>query len=924
MTAVFLCVAGVALGLYLQSWIPVVWMVVVNAMTKLDLVLIGRTLASKDDVSQRKMENRITVFGFVLASSFLALPVSLLLSFEAQRVVAAMALIAAGSTRSASMFSASRQVGVGYFSAYMLLPSGALTFDALFGTTGSGGGHIVSIIAILCSLVYVWKAWFARHVTEQALDAAYTEAEANREAAKRDAAVSRLLFQNTGLCAALFDIEGRIIAVNASWLKPLKLREEEVIGKTYAEVLPQLADHWSSALSEAFKGIASKGEGDLMPGLNGKKVYLDWSVQPWHDDAGNVGGAVTYYEDVTEKHEAIASARIKQERLELALKASKAFIWEVDRANETLVFDENAVAFYGQEPEYNMLFEGHELLVHPDDRAMSLRQLGNIDKAGGYGRMVARNMSPTGELRWVRTDVSPIEYVDGLPSKFTMLTSDITEEMAHQERLAAMMDRAQLGLNDKRKLLEELCGETSSGDLGNAAPALHKPLGATENIKTTITQLVTRFEVILAEIDSRDIALAAAVQQLRDARSSAESANIAKSQFLANMSHELRTPLNAIIGYTEILIEDAEYEQRIDAAKDANKVRNSATHLLSLINEILDLSKIEAGKMDVSREPTPLSDVLADIITSTTPLAAPNNNRLIMEIDCDRTLALTDGFRLRQCLLNLMSNACKFTENGKITLRLEVTETDENHRWYDISVTDTGIGISEEQQARLFKPFTQADGSTTRKYGGTGLGLALTREMTQLLGGEVFIESQVGKGSKFTLRIPALGLEAEDVGMTLASGSAAPLVLVVDDDPLARSLTARSAAALGMSIATAETGMAALAFCDQNTVDLVVLDLQLPDIDGNDVLAALRGSSKTRNVPVMVVSIDDDRRRSISAGAQEHLAKPCPSAVLTAAIARLVRRTNEPKTAEPSSVTDESQSRTHAPDVSEKQNKRSA
>jgi CheY-like chemotaxis protein len=359
------------------------------------------------------------------------------------------------------------------------------------------------------------------------------------------------------------------------------------------------------------------------------------------------------------------------------------------------------------------------------------------------------------------------------------------------------------------------------------------------------------------------------------------------------MSHELRTPLNAIIGYTEILIEDAEYEQRIDAAKDATKVRNSATHLLGLINEILDLSKIEAGKMDIALEPTPLLDVFNDVVASAQPLAAANNNKITVEIECERTLAFTDGFRLRQCLLNMLSNACKFTQEGEITLRLELSEIEGNNRWYDLSVTDTGIGISEAQQLKLFKPFSQADESTTRKYGGTGLGLALTREMTHLLGGEVFVQSQEGEGSKFTLRIPALGLEAGDVDMMMSANKSAPLVLVVDDDPLARALTARSASALGMSIASAETGLAALSFCECNDVDLVVLDLQLPDMDGNDVLAALRGSKRSRDIPVMVVSIDDDRRRSISAGAQEHLAKPCPSAVLTAAIARLIRRNDK-------------------------------
>jgi PAS domain S-box-containing protein len=887
-----LAMASFILSIAQFSIWPLIWGAAVGGLLGLEPHQMLRTSRAIGTDDERKQERLLMGLGLLVTGTFLLLPMSLAVTLEYQNIFAAVALMTAAATRSASMFAVSKRVGLAYALPYFTLPTSGLIILHVTTDAIDMSGLIVSCASITCALAYIWRSWVTRHSAERALDEAYAVAEEKRDDATRDATVSRLLFEHTAMRAALFDKSGCFIAVNPSWLAAIEKTEAEVIGKHLCEAMPHFEDKWSVALNAALNGKATSAAADPRTRVDGQRVFLDWEVQPWYDESGKLGGAVAYAQDVTEKVEARAAARLKQERLELALKANKACIWEVDYLTKSVTFDEDATALYGKAVTFEMATTLKGMDVHPDDVEATRRQIAKAMQNGGVGRMEARHIQPDGSIRWIRSDLSPKTFTNGRPSSFILMTSDVTEEMARHERLVVMMERAQGTLNEKRKLLEELCLETSAQNLviGDGAGDAAAVLCATESDDSTFGQIFARFDQILSEIDSRDTALAAAVQQLRDARANAEAANVAKSQFLANMSHELRTPLNAIIGYTEILIEDAEYEQRLDAANDANKVRSSATHLLGLINEILDLSKIEAGKMDISREPTPLTDVLTDIMTSATPLAAPNNNRIHLDIDCDRTLALTDGFRLRQCLLNLMSNACKFTKNGDITLQLKMTQAGEDQRWFDISVIDTGIGISEAQLLRLFKPFSQADGSTTRKYGGTGLGLALTREMVTLLGGEVFVESVVGEGSTFTIRLPALGLDAEDVLTTFSATSSAPMVLVIDDDPLARALTARSATALGMSIASAETGRAALAYCDQNHVDLIVLDLNLPDMDGNDVLAALRGSEKSRHTPVMVVSIEDDRRRSISAGAQEHLAKPCPSAVLTAAIARLVRR----------------------------------
>jgi PAS domain S-box-containing protein len=904
LAAALLFVAGSATALLINEWWPVAWAALCVTMTRLDIAGMGRAVAAQTSQQLAMRQPVMMLTGLTLVCLFVSLPTWMLMTFDFSFVMGAMALFAAGATRSASMFAISGPVGVVYYSPYILVPSSALLWHAAHNADRPLGGYLIGILALACCLLYIWNAWMTRHGAELALDKARREAELQRDSSTRDAIVSRLLFQHTSMRAALFDNDARFIAVNASWLEAIGQTEAYVLGKTLIEAMPDAKTDWPKAVASALAGQAIEVKGDARTKPDGSVVYLDWEVQPWFNTDGSIGGAVAYAQDVSEVYSARAAAQAKQDRLELALKASKAFIWEVDYTTKTVTFDEDAVAFFGHAPTFDMMSKREHSLTHPDDREAEKRQAVRIAKNGGFGRMEARHNLKDGRTIWVRSEIAPKAFANGIATGFVMLTSDVTEEMARQERLAATMDRANVALSEKRKLLEELCGETSLGELQVSQPLCEaKPLIASDSAESTFTQLFSGFEQILAEIDDRDVALAAAVQQLRDARTNAEAANLAKSQFLANMSHELRTPLNAIIGYTEILIEDAEYEQRLDAAKDANKVRTSATHLLSLINEILDLSKIEAGKMDITREPTPLTDVIADLVSSNETLAFERGNKIVVEIDSERTLALTDGFRLRQCVLNLLSNACKFTDNGTVTIRLQTTEIDENNRWFELSVEDTGIGISPEQLERLFRPFSQADGSTTRKYGGTGLGLALTREMAHLLGGDVTVQSEVGVGSKFTIKIPALGLEADDVATVMGNDANSALVLIVDDDPIARSLASRSAAALGMSVASAETGRAALAFCEQNNVDLIVLDIELPDMDGYDVLMALRGVSETRHIPVMVVSVNDDRRQSIAAGAQEHLAKPCPGAVLTAAMARLARRKTDSAQTEHSKTT---------------------
>lgn len=242
--------------------------------------------------------------------------------------------------------------------------------------------------------------------------------------------------------------------------------------------------------------------------------------------------------------------------------------------------------------------------------------------------------------------------------------------------------------------------------------------------------------------------------EAEEAQRIAEEANEAKGQFLANMSHELRTPLNAIIGYAELIEEEFEYPEEIEpdaVVTDVRRIRNSGSHLLALINDILDLSKIEAGKMESINEQIDLTALLEELENTLEPLAKANKNTLTLRDDTADLVLFTDCVRLRQILLNLLSNACKFTLDGEVALQVR---EDRAHDTILFEVRDTGIGMSEEKLQLIFEAFTQADNSTTRRYGGTGLGLSLSRHLANMLGGEIEVESEEGKGSTFTLSLP--------------------------------------------------------------------------------------------------------------------------------------------------------------------------
>lgn len=469
-------------------------------------------------------------------------------------------------------------------------------------------------------------------------------------------------------------------------------------------------------------------------------------------------------------------------------------------------------------------------------------------------------------------------------------------------------------------LLRETAQQMATGDLTARSPVVSND--AIGVLSSTLNTMAQQISSLLKGLEVRQRQLEERSGELEVAKNAAEAANRAKSTFLANMTHELRTPLNAIIGYSELLQEEAIELGEEEFVMDLASINMAGKQLLNIISDILDISKIEAGKMTLFLETVDVLKLVEQVVTTIQPLVGKNGNTLSVNCDRDIGTIYADSSKLRQALLNLASNAAKFTDRGKITINVWKEEAKalpaENSeelsaigsRYQNpaivFQVSDTGIGMTDDQVSRLFGAFAQADDSTTRRYGGTGLGLTISRKFCQMMGGDIKVDSEFDCGSTFTIRLPVAVQslkEAEGVRAIPEIPAARSLnldrsvvpkqvkkpievrsqrlelpnaatVLVIDDDPDARDLITRSLSKQGFRVISSASGEAGLQLAKELRPDAITLDVMMPSMDGWAVLSALKADLDLANIPVIMLTFLDDQHHGLELGAAEYLRKP--------------------------------------------------
>ena len=681
----------------------------------------------------------------------------------------------------------------------------------------------------------------------------------------------RTLLESAPDAMVIIDASGEIMMVNRRTEELFGYSRDEMAGKPIEMLMPQrFREHHPARVRSFFSNPAARsmGSGLELFGLSrtGREFPVEISLSPIETEEGAL--VASSLRDITERKQAEEELKTlntnveSQRRVEIALNE----LFEVLRGQQEMGSLASVIV--------------HQLARYLDLQFAALFVLRNGDTyvreaAYGYPKQggIDNFESGDGLLGQVVVDAAPLK-VDNLPEYAQLalglgtvpLSSLLIYPLVHDDTVVAVLE-----LGGLRPLDE------------GQQDWLEK---AREGLAVTIR--------LVLDLEQRT----RVEKELAEAKESAESANKAKSGFLANMSHELRTPMNAILGYSEMLMEEAEDIGQDDFIPDLKKINQAGNHLLALINDVLDLSKIESGKMEAFAEDFDVSSLIDQVADTAQPLISKNNNHFTIERGEQLGHAHQDLTKLRQSLLNLLSNAAKFAHEGTITLRVE-RKSHAGGEWLTFSVSDTGIGIPADKLDHVFDEFGQADSSTTRDYGGTGLGLPISRRFCQLLGGDLTVRSSIGEGSTFTMRIPVLlpGADVETPVEVVQVNTDAELesicvsgtgrtILVIDDDPEARDIVERFLLKDGFEVATAGSGEEGLRFAHKLKPAAITLDVMMPDMDGWSVLRALKADPILHDVPVVMLTIVDDKGKGYTLGATDYLTKPVDRNQLHKALAR--------------------------------------
>jgi PAS domain S-box-containing protein len=843
----------------------VAWSAVMALLLILDTELYRRLDVAETPI-RGKVQAGLAAWAFASSAFYAALPAALWLDGQAAGAAAAMVLWVAGVVRHVSpgqsggwpialAGAAPPAISILFAPLALAAMSARPDWDLAFIAAVGGGALMAYVTQARMSAAHAERA-LRQHRTDQSLQ--HT--------------LANLMLNGDEMTMVLMDKEGKVLAVSQGALD--KLGYDDVRGVNFHDIVPLPQDKWSEAFARSLDGDRVRHEEQEVI-LPAGRHWFDWETRPWRDENGVIRGVFAAGRDITSLVEARKAAAANEERLGIALEAGRSVVWEVDYAKQKITWYGDVEAVYGEGFTFEQFHVNSTSVIHNDDREMLAAYFNDI-AAGETHSVEHRVTRPDGSIGWAQGWARRVLGRTGGVRKFIVMSKDITDRKVQEAAFIAAMQRAETALRSKRALFEEVSAR---------APERESSIAEAD---VSVAEMYEHLAGLMEEMNVRDAVLAETLSSLKAAREAADAANISKSQFLTSMSHELRTPLNAIIGYSEMLFEEAEADARETDMADINRVLSAARQLLTLINDILDLSKIEAGKMDVVAADFDVTDIINEAVATVRPTVEKNGSTLKLEIEGGIGGGHSDAFKLNQCLLNLLSNAAKFTKDGTITVRAR-----RDGEMVEIAVADTGIGMSEEQLAKLFSAFVQAEATTARHFGGTGLGLAITRRMMQLLGGDVGVTSAHGHGSTFTLRFPA-HLDAKPAEPARVDAAAAEgqgrerIVLLIDDEESARDLTTRALTRLGFVVRTAKTGEDGVEMAIELKPALVLLDINLPDITGWDVLNELV-QGDAAGVPVIVHSVDDNRQRALASGACEHLLKPADRDVLAAAALRFAR-----------------------------------
>ena len=795
-------------------------------------------------------------------------------------------------------------------------------YDSYFTPVFEGGQFVTMLV-------------FARDITD-------------RKAAEQALSFSqqqlRSMILEAPISIAMFDKDMRYIAASHRWVHDYGNGHTDLIGKYHYDLIPDIPESWREAHRRGQAGETIRNDDDLWVHDDGSKSWLSWAIVPWHDIQGNIGGIIISAEDITARKLGEENLRESEERFRQLADNIEEVFWIFDPIAKKEVYISPAFEKMWRRP-VKALIENADLFfdfILPEDRdrvfAVTSRQT-----LGEKTEVQYRIFRPDGSIRWIWDRGFPVFDESGKITRIVAIVSDISEQKQAELDLIELNQTLEQRVNDRTAEVRDLYENAPAGYHSVDANGLivrmnqtelnwlgytreeiigvkfitdlytpeskkifsetfprHKELGWVKDLELEVVRkdgsiipvllnataiYNEQGEFIMTRSTFYDITERKQAElQLQAANLTLEKAAKLKDEFLANMSHELRTPLNAIIGLSESL-QIGTYGELVPRQENILRViRESGQHLLELINDILDLSKIEAGMLELHYETVDIKSICDASLLMVNESAQKKELQISISITDEIQTIQADKRRLKQMIVNLLSNAVKFTPQFG-SIRLEVLP--ENNHAVRFTVSDTGIGITAEQLENLFKPFVQVDSSLARKYEGTGLGLALIRQLAEMHNGSIGVESTPGTGSSFYFIIPKLSsqdfvddessIPNEPAFERISIIPSSNTILLVEDNPTNMMFTGDYLVAKGFNLITAENGLQAIEQAEIHKPDIILMDIQMPELDGLETIRRFQSAPEFASVPIIALTalaMPGDRERCLEAGASEYLAKP--------------------------------------------------